>query len=69
MRKKKNPLTMKTMKKIKKYLLTTLRMTTVDAVDTFKPGVRTLQASKKPSFNKWCAEFNVSSRWTRTNYG
>ena len=57
------------MKKIKKYLLTTLRFTTVDPVDTFKPGVRTLKASNKPSFNKWCAEFNVSSRWTRTNYG
>lgn len=57
------------MKTIKKFVLTTLRFTTVDPVDTFKPGVRTLQAPKKPSFNKWCAEFNVSSRWTRTNYG
>lgn len=57
------------MKTIKKFVLKTIRFTTVDAVDTFKPGVRTFQASSKPSFNKWCAEFNVSSRYIKPNYG
>lgn len=57
------------MKTIKKFVLKTIRFTTVNAVDTFKPGVRTFQASSKPSFNKWCAEFNVSSRYIKPNYG
>ena len=37
--------------------------------EPFKPGTRTVNVVKQPSFNEWCLQFNVSSAYINRHFG
>jgi hypothetical protein len=55
------------MKKMKNKIVTLIFGERIKSIESFYPGVKTTHPPKKPSYNKWCKELNVSVLYRKTN--
>jgi len=53
------------MKKMKNKIVTLIFGERIKPIESFYPGVKTTHPPKKPSYNKWCKELNVSVMYKR----